>query len=131
MPHPDVVDHRHLAEGPRHLVGAGDAPRDPPVGGDPGDVLAAKEHPARIGALFAHEEGEGGGLAGAVGADEAERLAPVHVHAQAIHRDQAAEPLRGAAQLQQGRRGGHGAAAAPSALPRAKESRRPASRRMA
>ena len=104
---PDVVEHRHLAEGARDLPGAGDAAGDPAVGRHPRHVLAAEEHPSRVGPLLAHEEPERGGLAGAVRADEPERLALVHVHAQPVHRDEPAEALRHLPELEQGG-GGHG-----------------------
>ena len=98
--HPDVLAHRHLAEGPRDLVGAGDTTGHSGVGRQAGDVLAPEVNPAVLGPVLAHHDAEGGGLAGAVRADEAERLPALDVEAQAVHRGEAAEALGHVAKLQ-------------------------------
>ena len=66
------------------------------------DDLAPHFHIAVGGRVYAGDHVEGRGLARAVGADEGHDLALVHVHAQAVHGDYAAELHGHVFQLQDG-----------------------------
>src|SRR5690606_13938236 len=70
----DVVDEREVAEEPARLEGARDPRRGNPVGGPPRDVAAVEAHRAGTLPVDARDQVEQRRLAGAVGADDAERL---------------------------------------------------------
>ena len=67
--------HRHAAERPRDLVRAADAEPAAAARPQPGDVVAVEADGAGVGRERAGEDVEQGRLAGAVGADDADRLA--------------------------------------------------------
>ena len=107
----DVVAHRHLGKGARRLEGARHAVRGKAVGALAGQVAAIGHQPARGQRLHARDGIEEGGLAGAVGADDAHQLAGMETRAHRVHGGQAAEAHRDLVRVEQRRcvRGGHGA----------------------
>ena len=86
-----VLQRRHLPEQPDVLEGAGDAEPGDLVAFGPGQRLAVEEHRARRGPVHAGDGVEAGGLARAVGPDQAEDLAAPDLEAHRVERGQAAE----------------------------------------
>ena len=77
--HLEVLQHRHLGKDDAALRDVGQAARQHLIGPEARDVLAV-EHDAAAGRVHeAHHGLEGGGLARAVGADDADDLAAAHV----------------------------------------------------
>src|SRR5204862_593039 len=70
-----------------------DASPRPPVGRQPGDVLAAEEDPPLLVAQRPRDAADEGGLPGAVGPDQTEALSRLDLEAHAAQRLEAAEPL--------------------------------------
>ena len=86
-----VVQHRGVLEQLDVLEGAGDAASRRWCGGDAGDVLALENEAAAGRLVDAADEVEDRGLAGAVGADDGEDLALLHVEGDPVDRADAAE----------------------------------------
>ena len=78
-PQADVVQDAQVFKEADILKGPGDAGRGDAVGGPGADVLALKENPPLGDAKDPGDEIEDGGLAGAVGADEAHQLPFLHL----------------------------------------------------
>jgi len=74
----EVLEHRHRAEGLRHLVAAADAGAAALVRLQRGDVAALVGHAAGVAAHVAGDQVEQRRLARAVGAQDAQRLARGH-----------------------------------------------------
>jgi len=77
----DVVRHRQLAEDRGFLRQVADAGAGAAVHGQVGDVLLVDADHALVGADQADDHVEAGGLAGAVGAEQADDLPAVDAHA--------------------------------------------------
>ena len=87
-PQHDVVQHAHAPEEGQVLEGAGDAQGGDAVGPQVGDVPPLEEDAAPLGMVVAADGVDEGGLAGAVGADDGQDLAPVGLEAhpaQGVH----------------------------------------------
>ena len=89
----DVLEHRHAGDHLHVLEGARHAALRDLARGQAVDALAAQRHLAARGRQHAGDEVEGGRLAGAVRADQAEDLAGAHLEADVVDRHQAAELL--------------------------------------
>jgi len=88
-----VLQHGELVERPRDLEGAADAGVADGVGRLAGDVAPVeRDAPARW-HIMPGDAVEGGALARAVGADEAQDLAALHLETHAGHGGEAAEDL--------------------------------------
>ena len=97
-----VLQHGEIGEQADLLEGASDADGVNAVRGEAGDVGVLEAHPARV---RRHESGEAveqGGLASAVGADDADDLALGHVEGDVRERPQAAILFADALDLQKG-----------------------------
>ena len=97
----DVLEHRHAAERPRDLVGAREPPPAALRGRDLGHVLAEKADPAGGRRMRADQDAEQRRLAGAVRADDADRLAGADGKVDAVEHHQRAEALRQALRVEQ------------------------------
>jgi len=92
-PDQDILEDGHAAERSRHLVRASDA-KPAPVGlAGAGDIDSFEADAAAVGAEGAGEDVEEGGLAGAVGSDDADRLSRRQREADALEHGQRAVPL--------------------------------------
>ena len=89
----DVVEDRQRQRQARALEGARDAGMVDGLRRGMGDVATAESDAAGIGRVDAGHDVEEGGLAGAVGTDQAENLALAHVEVEPVERHHAAEPL--------------------------------------
>src|SRR6516164_6654306 len=85
----------------RDLVGAGDPGAAAPLGRHASDFLPSEDDAAGIGPQVAGDQVEERRLAGAVGADDAQHLALVERHANAVHRLHRAKALGDLFQAQQ------------------------------
>src|SRR5262249_29619397 len=90
----DILRGRHRLEQRKKLERAADAPRGNVVVGKPGEVLVLQPDPARVWLPLAGDNIEQGRLAGAVWTDYRANLTFTNIEADAIDRQQAAEPLR-------------------------------------
>ena len=97
----DVLEHREVTEQGVELEGAPDAHLGHLVGLGLGDVLAAVDDVPAGGGVDAGDEVEEGGLARAVGAQEAFDLPFLDVEIQVVHDSQPAKALGQAGGLQQ------------------------------
>src|SRR5579875_1982154 len=79
-----VLLHRETGEGARDLEGPVDAQVDQAVRGDPSDGPAAEVHVAPVGPVEPRDDVDAGGLAGPVGAHEAQDLSRPEVEADAV-----------------------------------------------
>jgi hypothetical protein len=86
-----VLQHRRVLEQLDVLEGARDAPPGDLVGRHPRDVPLAEEQPSVARIVDPAHQVEDGGLAGAVGADDGEHLALIHLEAHAVERPDAPE----------------------------------------
>ena len=127
----DVLEHRHVPEELRDLEGAGHALRRDLVRPQAVHAPAVEMDLARVEAVEAGEDVHGGGLAGAVGADQPADLAAGQRQREPVHRDHAAEPLDDAPGLEHRRHGGgsgrapaHHAASIDETTPRVRSRRR-------
>jgi hypothetical protein len=89
-----VLEHGHVAERPRHLVGAADAQPAPRGGIQPGHRAPGEADLARAGGEVAGDEAEQAGLAGAVRPHDPDHVPGRHAERQVLRDDDAAEPLR-------------------------------------
>ena len=112
----DVVEHRHVLEGERHLEGAGDARAAARASGGSRVTSAPSKRTApAVGGRSPVEAVEEGRLAGAVGADQAERSRPCSTATDGVvDRLEAAERLGDVAAPQAARRRLGSSAAAAS-----------------
>src|SRR5207248_3525548 len=101
--HLEVLEHGHAGEDLEALERTAHAQTRPLVGLDVGDVDALEEHAALGGGQQTGEAVEQGGLARAVGADERGDLARRHRQRHVVDGEQAAEPHRDLARLEQRR----------------------------
>jgi hypothetical protein len=91
MGDPHVVEHAHLVPEPDGLEGAADAQARNRVRRLAGDRLAVKDDLAFAGRVDAGDEVKNGGLAGAVGANQADQLAGVQLQLKIVDGAQTAE----------------------------------------
>ena len=103
----DVVEDGEGAEEANVLKRAGDAELDDLIDTQSGNGAAVKRDGALGGLVDAGDEIEDGGLAGAVGADEADELVFAHGESDGVDGGEAAETDRGLVELEEG---GHGSA---------------------
>ena len=96
-----VLEHRQPLERPRDLRGSADAAVAAHVGRSLVSVLAAEADGAVVGTQVTGDEVEQRGLAGAVGADDAEGLALGNVEREVLHHLKRAEALREVDDFQQ------------------------------
>ena len=96
-----VLEHRHAAERPRDLVGARQPPPAAFRGRDFGHVLAEKAHPAGGRRMRPDQHAQQRRLAGAVRADDADRLAGADGKVDPVEHHEGAEALRQALRVQQ------------------------------
>jgi len=87
----DIVQDRQVGEQPNVLEGAGDAPLRDLVGFEPDQAFPVELHLAGRRFIDAGHQVEGGGFAGAVGADQADQLALVDFHVEVGDRFQPAK----------------------------------------
>ena len=99
----DVVHHREVRKQRHVLEGAADADLGDPVRRPRQDARAFHQDVAGRRLIEPREAVEERGLAGAVGADQSEDLALVHVKGHAVERDDAAEHDADVANREQGR----------------------------
>ncbi|MHC2783736.1 hypothetical protein ACVMBZ_002950 [Bradyrhizobium liaoningense] len=99
----DVVHHRQVREQRHVLEGSADADLGDPVRRPRQDADAVHQDVAGRRLIQPRKAIEERGLAGAVGADQAEDLALVHVEGHAVERDDAAEHDADVANREQGR----------------------------
>ena len=90
----EVVEHAHVGERARHLVGAGQAEPDAGLRRRVRDVHVVERNGAGVERQGAGEQGEQRRLARAVRADDAEDLAFLDLEADVVCNDQRAERLR-------------------------------------
>ena len=90
QPEGDVLAHAQVRE---QGVALEDRIGGATIGGEPGDVLAVDEHPARGGLLEAGDHAQRRGLAAAAGAEHGEEFAPRDVELHLPHGDEVAEVL--------------------------------------
>ncbi len=102
--HLEVLLHRQVAG--QGGVGGGEVGVGQGLGPVGGEVDAVDMHLPRRGLQHAHDHADGGGLARAVGPDQADDLAGGHLERDAIHRDQAVVDLLEAGDGQDGGEGG-------------------------
>ena len=88
--HRDRVEHRHRRHQLRRLEAARHAQAGDAVGCQAGHVAPAERHPAAVGPVEPGDQVGEGGLAGAVGADDAQHLAPGEVDVDTGQRPHAA-----------------------------------------
>src|SRR5262249_28508716 len=102
-----VLEHGHVIEQPLALEGPGDDEGGDPVTGQAGQLVwaAVEREVAGGGPVEAGDRVENGGLARAVGADEADDLALLHPEGEIVHGPQASEVLDEACRLEQGHPG--------------------------
>ncbi len=81
----DVILHTQLPKNAGLLRQIADPFLRPFVHGQIGDVLIIQEDVAAVGLYKPHDHVEGGGLAGAIGTQQAHDLALLHLHMNAIH----------------------------------------------
>ena len=86
-----VLAHVEALERAVGLEGAGDAVPGDEMGGASGDVLRVQQDVAGGGGKDAGDQRQQGGFAGAVGADDAEKVAALDSHVQVLDGAQAAE----------------------------------------
>ena len=86
------------------LLGKGQTGTDSAVDGPAGHVLAAEDYASALRAQDTGEDAHQGGLAGAVGADEAEQLALVHFQRDVLYGDHSAESQGDVLGAEQGHR---------------------------
>ena len=96
-----VVDDRHSRERPVVLERAHHAARGDAMRREAEDRLAGEAHVARRGGVGAGDQVEGGALARAVGTDDAEDLAFLHLEVEIMHGGEAAEALGEPAHLEE------------------------------
>jgi hypothetical protein len=77
--HLEVLQHRHLGKHDAPLGHVGESPSEDEVGAQPRDVVLVEDHAPRARREESHDGLEGGRLARAVGADDADDLAAAHV----------------------------------------------------
>ena len=82
-----------MRERPRNLVGARDAGAGDPVRGQPGELTTIEFDAAAGGRVVPADDIDEGRLAGTVGTEQAEDLAPAHVDVDADKRAHTAERL--------------------------------------
>src|SRR5262249_16648443 len=100
--HRDVLERGKVRERAHDLVGAYDAGAHDPVRRPAAHPLALEKHLARGRRQRRRDDAEQGGLAGAVGADDAEDLALQKVEVDAVERAQTAKSLAHPAYGQEG-----------------------------
>jgi len=105
--HPHVVEHGEVGERAGDLEGAGQAEAADRVRLEPDEGVAVEPDLTVVGREKAGEQVERGGLAGAVGADEPEHLAPRHVEREIADRLEPAEALGDRGHFEQRLAGGH------------------------
>ena len=86
------------------MLGERQSGPDAAVDGPPGHVLAAEDHTPALRAQNADDDAHQGGLAGAVGTDEAEQLALGHVERDVLDGNHSAEPHGNVLDAEQGHR---------------------------
>src|ERR1700682_6266409 len=89
--HEQVLEHRQLRELRRQLEGAYQAKASSCIRRQPGDVMAFERDASARGRQRAREDGQEGGLAGAVGSDQPGDLARGNLDRDAVHRAHALE----------------------------------------
>ena len=89
--HLHVIQRCHIGEQPDILEGTGDAQAVDLVGGHSLDVDAVDQHATPGGLVHTGKQVENGGLARAVGADEAGDLSGANRNVEAVHGGEAAE----------------------------------------
>ena len=89
----DVLEYRHAAEGPRNLVGAGDAEAAAPRRIEARHVVTAECDRARRRGVRAGKDTQQGGLAGPVGSDDADRIAGPDAKINPVEHDERTELL--------------------------------------
>ncbi len=99
----DVLQHRHVADDLHDLEGAHDAELADGVRLLVGDIPALEEHPALVHPVKPGHTAEERALAGAVGADDADDLTPVHLEGDVLVGLQPAEVFADALHIQQQR----------------------------
>jgi hypothetical protein len=87
----DIIQHRQVIEQPDVLKGPGNAASAYGIGRKPLDVFITEADTAFVGFIYAGDEIKDGGLAGPVGADQADQFAFFHVKDEVQHCAQAAK----------------------------------------
>src|SRR5260221_2251247 len=101
----DIFQHRHFGEEPDVLEGAGHAPLADLVRLATSDVAAFEQYGSAVGTIDPAETIEEGGLARAVGADDADDPVGADAKIDVLHRLEAAEGLAQSAGFEQRRHG--------------------------
>jgi hypothetical protein len=97
----DVLEHGHVGERPRHLVGPPDAETAACGRVEPGDVTAGEADAAGARGKVARDEAEQAGLASAVRPHDPDRVPGADREAEVFRDDDTAEPLRHVVELEE------------------------------